>query len=69
LAKDKVIDTFVVRAGDAISAGMVWVGTLVAAGPRTFLLVNVGLSAVWVLTAWQLGRERARQGESTATAA
>jgi ATP:ADP antiporter, AAA family len=64
----QVIDTFVVRAGDAISAGLVWVGTLVAAGPRAFLLVNVGLSAVWAVTAWRLGQARAHKDESTATA-
>jgi AAA family ATP:ADP antiporter len=61
----QVIDTFVVRAGDAVSAGLVWVGTLFAAGPRAFLLVNVGLSAVWVLTAWRLGREQVRRAQST----
>jgi ATP:ADP antiporter, AAA family len=57
----QVIDTFVVRAGDAVSAGMVWLGTLFAAGPRSFLAINVGLSAIWVFTAWRLGRSRAQR--------
>jgi AAA family ATP:ADP antiporter len=59
----QVIDTFIVRAGDAVSAGLVWLGTLVAAGPRAFLAVNVGLSALWAVTAWRLGRHRAARYE------
>ena len=63
----QVIDTFVVRTGDALSAALVWTGTLFAAGPRVFLAVNVGLSAVWALTAWRLGRHRAERYESGET--
>ena len=63
------IDTFVVRAGDALSAGLVWVGTLFAAGPRVFLAANVGLSALWAVTAWRLGRQRASRYEPSAAQA
>jgi ATP:ADP antiporter, AAA family len=57
----QVIDTFVVRAGDAASAGLVWLGTMFAIRPHTFIVLNVGLAALWVLTAWYLGREYAER--------
>ncbi len=60
----QVIDTFVVRAGDALSAGLVWVGARLALGPRSFLLMNVGLAATWVLAAWLVGLEWRRRGAS-----
>jgi AAA family ATP:ADP antiporter len=61
----QVIDTFVVRAGDAFSAGLVWTGAIFAIRPQTFILLNVGLAALWVLTAWYLGREYAQRSEAT----
>ena len=57
----QVIDTFVVRAGDSISAGLVWLGVTFAVAPRHFLLLNLGLSAVWVVLALFLGRAYARR--------
>ena len=61
----QVVDTFVVRAGDAFSAGLVWIGAMFAIRPHTFIVLNVGLAALWVLTAWYLGREYARRSEAT----
>jgi AAA family ATP:ADP antiporter len=61
----QVIDTFVVRAGDAFSAGLVWIGTMFAIRPHTFILLNVGLAALWVLTSWHLGKEYARRSEAS----
>jgi AAA family ATP:ADP antiporter len=52
----QVIDTFVVRAGDAISAGVVWFGSHAKLPPTGFLAINVGLSLTWLFLAWQLGR-------------
>jgi AAA family ATP:ADP antiporter len=57
----QVIDTFVMRAGDAASAGLVWFGTRAALRPRNFLAINVVLSAAWVALAVVLGREYARR--------
>ncbi len=51
----QVIDTFVVRAGDAMSAGLVWLGARTAMDLRTFIGVNVALSALWLVVAIQLG--------------
>lgn len=56
----QVIDTFVVRAGDAMSAGLVWVGVHAALAPRTLIGVNVALSCAWLGVAILLGRAYAR---------
>jgi ATP:ADP antiporter, AAA family len=57
----QVIDTFVMRAGDALSAALVWFGTRAAMTARHFLLVNLALSVAWVAMAVFLGREYARR--------
>jgi AAA family ATP:ADP antiporter len=57
----QVVDTFVVRTGDAISAGLVWVGATLLLGPRHFLALNLGFSLVWVALALALGRQYARR--------
>jgi len=59
----QVIDTFVMRAGDSLSAGLVWFGTRAALSPRDFLAINVALSLAWVGVALVLGREYARRSE------
>ena len=63
----QVVDTFFVRAGDAASAGLVWVGVLFALGPRHFLGMNLVLSAVWVGLAALVGREYLRRQRERAT--
>ena len=57
----QVVDTFVVRAGDAISAGVVWIGATLLLGPRHFLALNLGLSLLWVVLAIALGRQYAQR--------
>jgi AAA family ATP:ADP antiporter len=53
----QAIDSFFVRMGDVLSAGLVFVGTsLVALSPRGFAMVNVVLVAVLALIAWRVGR-------------
>jgi AAA family ATP:ADP antiporter len=52
----QVIDTFIVRAGDAVSAGVVWFGSHAKLPPQGFLAINVALSLTWLVIAWQLGR-------------
>jgi AAA family ATP:ADP antiporter len=50
-------DTFFVRFGDVLSAGLVFAGTtLWNFAPREFALVNVGLIAVWLVLAVLIGR-------------
>jgi AAA family ATP:ADP antiporter len=51
------IDTFVVRAGDTLSAGVVWFGIHVAsAGPRGLAAANVGFVVVWIALAAGIAR-------------
>jgi AAA family ATP:ADP antiporter len=57
----QVVDTFVVRAGDAVSAGLVWIGATLLLGPRHFLALNLGFSLLWVVLAVALGRQYQRR--------
>ena len=50
-------DTFFVRFGDVVSAGMVFAGTTwLGFAPRHFAMVNVALIAVWLVLAVAIGR-------------
>jgi len=61
----QVIDTFVVRAGDVLSAALVWVGSTVSLSARGFLQANIVLSIAWVGFALLLGRAYARREAPT----
>lgn len=69
----QVIDSFVVRIGDAGSAGLVWVGFHTHLSPRGFILANLVLSGLWLVIALALGRmylaraEHHRSGGAPAT--
>lgn len=52
----QVIDTLFRRAGDTMSAAVVWLTVHFAFGTRTFLAVNVALSLAWVGLAIIVGR-------------
>jgi AAA family ATP:ADP antiporter len=53
----QAIDTFFVRFGDVLSAGLVFAGTTwFAFSPKHFAMVNVGLVLVWLGLAVALGR-------------
>ena len=56
----QVIDTFVVRAGDVMSAGVVWLGSRTGLSAQGFLGVTVALSLMWLGVAVLLGRSYAR---------
>jgi AAA family ATP:ADP antiporter len=50
-------DTFFVRFGDVLSAGLVFAGTTwMGFAPREFALVNVGLIVIWLVLAIAIGR-------------
>ena len=50
-------DTFFVRFGDVLSAGIVFAGTTwLGFAPRHFALVNVGLIVIWLVLAIGIGR-------------
>jgi len=50
------IDTIFVRAGDLLSAGLVFAGTLLALGTRGFAIVNMLLVLVWLGIVVAIGR-------------
>ena len=50
------IDTFFVRAGDLSSAGLVFLGTLLALQPRDFAIINMALILVWLLVVVGIGQ-------------
>jgi AAA family ATP:ADP antiporter len=54
------VDSFFVRFGDLLAAGVVWIGTSLALSPRLFAAVNVGVVGVWIVLAILVGREHAR---------
>jgi AAA family ATP:ADP antiporter len=55
----QVIDTFVVRAGDVMSAALVWFGARTGLPPEGIIAVNLVLSIVWLAFAFLLGRSYA----------
>ena len=51
------IDTFVVRAGDTLSALVVWVGIhLLGLSARGLAATNIALVAVWLVIAYSIAR-------------
>ncbi|HSQ65956.1 MAG TPA: hypothetical protein VLM85_22195 [Polyangiaceae bacterium] len=57
----QVVDGFFRRGGDALSAGVVWVGAHFLLSTRAFLAINVAVTMVWVGLAWVLGRDYAKR--------
>lgn len=56
----QTIDTFVVRIGDLLSAGVVWLGLNVLALDATgFAMANVGFVAVWLVIGFALVKKHA----------
>jgi AAA family ATP:ADP antiporter len=51
------VDTFFMRAGDVLQAGIVFVGTMVGAGIREFGWLNVALTVAWLLVAGRIAAE------------
>ena len=63
----QAIDTLFARAGDALQALLVFVGTTyLAFETRHFALFNLVLVVVWLVLAWMVGREFARRTEDAA---
>ena len=61
----QAVDTFFVRAGDVLAAGLVWIGTnRLGADQTDFAIANLALVVLWGATAWVvLARYRARCAE------
>jgi AAA family ATP:ADP antiporter len=63
----QALDTFFVRAGDLLSAGIVFVGTAwLSLSVRGFALVNVVLALVWLALAWKVAQENRRLRDAQA---
>jgi AAA family ATP:ADP antiporter len=56
-----VVDTVVVRAGDALTGLVVWAGTRAALSTKAFATLNLVLITVWMVTVFAIGRENARR--------
>jgi ATP:ADP antiporter, AAA family len=56
-----VVDTFVVRAGDALTALVILSGSRVDLSPRAFAVLNLGLIAVWIFVVYAIDRESLRR--------
>lgn len=61
----QVIDTFVMRAGDSVSAGVVWIGARTAMSARGFIAINMALTMVWLGLALVLGRMYAQRSAAS----
>ncbi|MEM9067624.1 MAG: Npt1/Npt2 family nucleotide transporter [Myxococcota bacterium] len=60
----QTVDTFVVRLGDLLSAGLVFAGTTwFGLSPQGFALTNVALVVVWIGLGWLLYRSYQRLAE------
>ncbi len=64
----QVVDTFVWRAGDSVSAAFVWLGVHLGATPRQFIALNVAAASVWVCVAGLAGRAYARRSSPAGAA-
>ena len=60
----QVIDTFVVRAGDVLSAALVWIGSRTGLSSSGCLRCNLVLSLGWLGFALLLGRAYLRRTEA-----
>jgi AAA family ATP:ADP antiporter len=63
-----VIDTFMVRAGDVLSAVLVFGGNALDLPIGAFALLNLGMIACWLLVLVGLGREHTRREAALALA-
>jgi len=54
------VDSFFVRFGDVLAAGVVWIGSALALSPRMFAVVNVAMVGIWIVLAFLVGREYKR---------
>jgi AAA family ATP:ADP antiporter len=64
----QAVDSFYMRAGDVIAAGLVFLGERLAFAIPTFAAVNVGLALVWTLILSRLAPENRRRVEAAAAA-
>ena len=44
----QVVDTFLVRSGDVLAAGLVFVGTAIGLATRAYAAIAFGLVLIWI---------------------
>jgi AAA family ATP:ADP antiporter len=54
------IDTFFVRMGDVLVAGLVFAGTSLGIGMKGFAVINIALALAWLGVAFAIGRRHWR---------
>ena len=57
------VDSFFVRFGDVLSAGVVYVGTKLALPTQVFAAINLVLILIWIFVVVLVGREHRRRSE------
>jgi AAA family ATP:ADP antiporter len=57
------VDSFFVRFGDVLSAGVVYVGTKLALPTQVFAAINLVLVLIWIFVVVLVGREHRRRSE------
>jgi AAA family ATP:ADP antiporter len=55
------VDTFFMRGGDVLQAGIVFLGATAGAGIRGFALLNVALTVAWLLVAGRIAAEHRKR--------
>ena len=55
------VDTFFMRGGDVLQAGIVFLGATVGAGIKGFALLNVALTVAWLLVAGRIAAEHRKR--------
>jgi AAA family ATP:ADP antiporter len=55
------IDTFFVRSGDVVQAGIVYLGSSAKLGLKGFAIINIILTVAWLAVAWAIAREYGRR--------
>lgn len=50
------VDSFIVRTGDMLQAGIVYAGVAIGLGIQGFAALNVALTILWLYAAWQIRR-------------
>jgi AAA family ATP:ADP antiporter len=58
-----VVDTVVVRAGDALTSLVVLAGSRAALSTRAFATLNLVLVSIWIAAVFAIGRENARRSD------
>ncbi len=60
----QITDTVMVRMGDVLAAGVVWLGSKLAFETRGFIMANIALAVAWLMVVFYLGRTHEERREA-----